>query len=276
MARTIKDDEAKVLDLSRKLQLDAYQVLLGLLQDSDSDVRSAAGRAALPTKDTMSTTLTVLKKAYLRAPDFYSGQEAVNRMLTMILDNCRGLDSFLQSFENETKHTRDKTATNQDLQNVGTDRRIFEEEEANPFDEILLTNQLAAIAIVGLGATPQGPTRDEILRTSRLVLDYIEAQQSNDVAHEITRNNIAFPMIHSLILACIALCYSGADMSCVKEQARQIVKNVENADTTLHPRITEALLVLSLAEEDTESKEELFACCFLVPDCSCIELGNNS
>jgi hypothetical protein len=265
-------------------QLDLLSELLALLQDSDPDVRFVAGRVImqmgsrenLSTKQSLSSQL-VLERGYMLIPDRFTAGEMNARLLQSLMVSCRGTIGSLDSFEKEVAQS-EKANSPRELMNLGTERKIFEDELANSFEETLLANQLRAAAAVKSYAPidPQDAGQRELLGLCSKVLgrllDRELAHENNnrspDVAHEVTRSNSIFPFIHSLIIGSTAAIYLGAeDFEDLRGEARSIISLLGGErESAIHPCVSQALEALAAASPgDNSTHQALLHCCFLLP-----------
>ena len=267
-------------------QLDLCNELLVLLQDSDPDVRFIAGRAitqiCLSKKASISSpshsvsSQLALERGYVAMQD----REMSSRLLAALVECCRSIDDNLGCFEDEMWNSEDPDSSSK-LMNLGTERKIFEEETANSFGELLLANQLRVATIVKspfpLDAIDDGK-QQEVLELCSRVLHRLQARELSrrenkrapDFAHESTRSNTLFPLIHSLIIGSIAVIYLGLDDGKnLIEQAKSVMELLQSeGESAVHPCIVQALQVLASTRfNDTETQERLLRCCFLVPGC---------
>ena len=268
-------------------QLDLFIELLGLLQDNDPDVRFVSGRAVMraSTLENASdvsayqsaTSQLTLEKAYEVVSHRFSQGALNTRLLASLVESCRNLDESLQFFKDEmvqSKQLGSETA----LMNLGTDRKIFEDEVANSFEEMLLANQLrtASLAKSELHVGPPDEIQQELLGQCRKFLRLLCARElafhdSNhapDIAHELTRSSSLFPIIHSVLIGSIVAIYLGSEnYHGVKQEAQDIMALLDaEQETAFHPHIVQALRVLVLAcPNDDNTRKALLKCCFLVP-----------
>jgi len=263
-------------------QLDLISELLALLQDSDPDVRFIAGRAVLQAsssvklaKKSSSSPQLVLERAYSLIPKLFPAGEMNARILQSLFISCRGASDALHCFENETA-VSEKNGSAIGLMNLGTERKIFEDEIANPFEEMILANQLRATAVVTSRATVADGDVRGLLELCSSVLGRLYARElarhsnnsSPDVAHELTWSSNTFPFIHSLIIGSIAAIYLGAEDSndVVGDSRRIIMLLGTERESAIHPCVAQALTTLASAQpSDSDTYEALAACCFLLP-----------
>lgn len=297
----------------RRRSFDLFMVCVKFLDDDDADVRRAAGRALLvqieasSSRTTSSNTeegeaaaaLSTVPLASLeRARDALCAKlsrseqqpepELLLHLFTVILYECRDVQADVDAAEREFAHSAgggDGDIDLGNLLNVGSSRKIFEDEEPNPFEEKLLTCQLAASALVS------APPVDETLRnhrnlcdvTERIVessLKFVQSLESfqlggkrvGGVVHDVSWVNGVLPRAHGLLMGSIAAIYLGLGNvnDDIASDLANAVARVLGADAAhaqcLHPRLLQALQVLSRAErDDGETRDALLRCCFLLP-----------
>lgn len=253
-------------------QLDITSEILTLLQDSDPDVRFIAGRAIMQADSRRSPQL-LLEMAYGLPKRFPNG-EMNSYLLQSLVASCRGIVETLDCFDSEVAQSK-KDATPSELMNLGTGRKIFEDEITNPFDEVLLANQLRSMALVESPAPLTYDDTRELFELCREVLGRVfsrelENQNNNrapDVAHEMTRSNNLFPLIHSLIVGSIAVIYLGAeDHMGLRDEARRMVSLLDSEwETAIHPSVCQAVDGLASAcPSDSKTCQSVVDCCFLL------------
>jgi hypothetical protein len=275
-------------DWVKSAQLDLCNEVLVLLQDSDPDVRFVAGRAIMQmassefvsgsSSHAVSSQLA-LERGYDVVQERFSLGEMNSRLLASLVASCRGVDESLGCFEDEMWSSEGPDSSH-GLMNLGTGRKIFEEEVANSFGEILLANQLRVATLVKTSSVHLGiddGAQREVLELCSSVLRRLRAHElsckennrASDFAHEPTRSNALFPFIHSLIIGSVAVIYLGSDgCNNMREQARIITELLKSESSAVHPRIAQALQVLASARfNDTKTQENLLKCFFLVPGC---------
>lgn len=247
--------------------------LLVFLQDSDPDVRFVAGRAIMQAgtlerstyKPSASQLLT--EQGYRLVSNYFSSSEMSSMLLRSILESCREVTDILDHFEHEMAQI---TSSNEHLMNLGTERKIFEEEVSNSFEEVLLANQLRALAIVKSSAPIhlEDGSPKELLAICAKVVKWVGSDRTNDIAHEVTWSNTTFPFIHSLILGSIAALYVGADDSLdLRGEARRFLSLLaQKQENTFNTSVLQALEVLASSRlGDKQTKQSLVECCFLIP-----------
>ena len=270
-------------DAVKASQLDLFSELLALLQDSDPDVRFVAGRAIMRTgcrenlciKQSLSSQL-LLERGYMVITERFIAGEMNARLLQSLVVSCRGIIDSLDSLEYEMSQSENAGSPRQ-LMNLGTDRKIFEDEVANPFEEVLLANQLRVVTAVK--AFPPFPLEDtgqrELLELCSKVLGRLFARelandnknQAPDIAHELTRCSSIFPFIHSLLIGSTAAVYLGAEDSYdVRGDARSIISlRGAERESAVHPCVFQALGALATANpSDQNTQQDLLHCCFLL------------
>lgn len=279
-----------VQDGVQRYQLDLFNESLVLLQDSDPDVRFVVGRAISqrPSHEeppasffshTMSSQLT-LERGYEVVTERFPCGEMCPMLLASLLRSCQGVDQMLDRVNDEMKCSRNPKSPD-DLLNLGTERKIFEDESANPYEEMLLANHLRVKSLVHSHGRldPEDGTSHGVIEFCSRVLRRLyshglwsnEASRSPDVAHDLTWSNIAFPFIHSLILGSTAIIYLGyGDDNDVSSHARAVCDLIGGMaqDSTFHPEIVQSLVTLSCAQAyDARTRAALLRCCFLVQEC---------
>jgi len=272
--------------------------VLEMLQDSDPDVRTVAVQAAtkLYTKgnqeNNSSTGHVLLLPEWTLERTFpltfavdssslcnQSQQSSTMEFLqAMILDHCQDLIDIMQNLQDEFRNTDqyykktddDDTPKLEDLVNVNSTRKIFEDEDPNPFQEKVLLNQLAIQSLLSL--TPSDftlaeNTRDVLAMCDSVLTKLLETQSNGGIVHEVSWYPTIFPSLHSI------LCASAVALSLVSEKetetedllplkqlrenlrlAAEKLVSMDEEQPSLHPSIIFALRVLSrqLSRSDVE------------------------
>ena len=119
-----------------RLQLSLH--LLELFQDSDEDVRRATGKALSPVTSSLPTVaLMNLEVASSHLTSEYSTTEMFNLLLDRLVSLCTGAENKLSTVSKEYAFTIHAPAC-EDILNLSIERKIFEEEDPNPFEEVSL------------------------------------------------------------------------------------------------------------------------------------------
>lgn len=277
----------------KQLRLKAYLSVLTFLQDSDSDVRDAAGRSLSsslddPTNSTSSRTdghvsshvpLMELEMAYRKIGERHHDDDGLaNHLAASILHECQVSRSRLDLALSEFSYSENCEEASK-LLNQDTTRKIFEAEDSNPYSESLVTCQLstsliAQCSICGDDHEEVRGVMGEITSECSSILQTITARASTkmfyatDMAHNLTWSSDAFPTIHNFLLGSIVSVYLGcSDGSTVINDAKSLLEALGTEGCkSIHPCIKEALVVLSDASaKDERTKAGLLRACFLVP-----------
>jgi hypothetical protein len=247
--------------------------ILRMLQDSDTDVRSAAGLVASQMFSSASnfqaspTQLPqlILEAIYPKVAD--DEHDFMNTLINTILLNCQGVMDSIALLQSEIRHCNDTSETSS-LLNLSTSRKIFEEEDPNPFEERLLANQLATQTLLQTNVTmSNGSLQGQILDLCSSCLGSIQNNlRTKAIIYDLTRFPSVFPAIHSLIVGSAVLLYLGAsDVSGVRQAAKEVLDSTQDNKLPIQPEILRSLAALADAKEGcsatrTTSRE----CCFLL------------
>jgi hypothetical protein len=257
--------------------------VLRMLQDGDPDVRKAASRVASRLTTTSSSSndpilsasalpQLVLESVY--APVHLAAKNATSGfLLTSILENCNGIGEKITFLQDEMSHSL--AGSTSSLLNVATSRKIFEDEDPNPFEERILGNQLAVQVLLNMpscsssSSVEEGAVQQELLGLCLACLELLQKNlKRNEMVHELTRFPTIFPTLHSLILASCVVIYSGwMDGRGVQTAARTFVDTAKRNGslTQPHPEILHVLELLSdLQKGDEENRRSIGNCCFLL------------
>lgn len=282
----------KAVENSRTLELPAHSKLRGrvlrelleILQDSDPDVRKCAARAARyaeslgqrndegPLSGLPVPTLCRLYPVVFRSK---SGDEAmasmtINSLLKIVLENSRGLVPAIQALDAEMEQTRN-IGDPSTLTHSSAGRRIFEEENPNPFNERLLSSQLAIQAMVRCPpceyTTATNETGQSLLRELFTAMTSIrKTSDRRDLTHDMSRFPVVFPSLHGLLGTIVASIFVGLVVDDDQVEIQQLAKGfLESSSSSMHPEImavTECLLHAQRGDEAT--KISLEKCLFLL------------
>lgn len=262
-------------------QLDLTNELLTMLQDGDSDVRFVAGRAILQAScrntagtESASSSQLVVEKGYGTIPERFSGGEMSVHLLQSLVASCQGIVESLDRFDREFAQSEQDRLPDE-LLNLDTRRKIFEDEISNPFEEVAVANQLRSVALVESGSVLDSELAGELFALCSAALGHVlsreiaslSSNRAPDIAHEVTWSNSVFPYFHSLLVGSIAAVYLGAeDPTSFRGDARRIVLLLDSKrENTIHPCILKAIETLASSSNDVATYQSLLDCCFLLP-----------
>jgi hypothetical protein len=261
--------------------------ILSMLQDSDPDVRRAAVRAGAPFVHLLESSNSffplqlpeiVLQNIYPqvymtvdREDEKRSDAAIVDSLFKTMLDNCSGLLDAMRRLDGELQHTREGPLSSSSLLNVTTTRKIFEDEDPNPYRERALANQLATRSLMNIPTWPPGCTaHDELFALCSSCLDIIRVNMKiYGMAHEMTRFPTIFPALHGLISGVTVAIFLGAnDESGSRASAKQLVDMTTGSQSSyVHPDILAALQNLAHAEvRSGKTEQAIVRSCFLLSD----------
>lgn len=263
-------------DLWRKQML---VEILRMLQDSDLDVRTAAGRVASQmfssASDSQASLIQlpqlILEATYSKVRDIASADDErdfINTLINTILLNCQGVMDSIALLESEIRHSNDTSDSSSSLLNLSTSRKIFEEEDPNPFEERLLANQLATQTLLQTNATvSNSPLQYQMLDLCFSCLGSIQNNlKTKEIVNDLTRCPSVFPAIHSLIIGSTVILYLGAsDASGVRQAAKEILDFSHENKLPIQPEILRSLAALVNAKEGCNAtRTTIQECCFLL------------
>ena len=253
--------------------------LLELFQDSDEDVRFVAGRTVSLSADTLAVpkvSLMNLEQTSLRLTSQYSTLGMYNLLLSRLLSLCSGVQNTINMTITEYNCTL-QAPTLDNILNLSTERMIFEEEDANPYEEPLVIMQTAIMRLTefpfayGHNNECASAHFGTLQALYEMIIGHIiriseTVYQCPDIVHNITFDGNLFASLHGVILGTAFSLWIGLG----DERAVDLAKEVMAMDTvTLHPGISEALQTLiAVREQDTASLKQIREACFLLPACS--------
>lgn len=271
--------------------------VLVMLQDSDPDVRRAAGQAAYSIHDLKQTgekslfpsvSQRVLEQTYDYAYQrnryrlaLKENRAYFEQLLKAIETRCEYFAGKLSILEGELRQTM-ASAGLDNLLNTGTVRKIFEDEVANPYEESALANQLAVRKLLDFEIKSE--TNNNCSASSAIffqcekVLRAIKEniQSNTDFLHDLTRSNSVFADIHSLLVATAAILFLFGGDAGTGEHLKRIANDIleSAAAPTMHPCILKALNSLAAVEpKSLVSRKDIRECLFLIPGSLSTEQG---
>ena len=256
-----------------------YWETLKLLQDSDPDVRFVATSIISSVSTTVSSSTTpAFALGACLATSSVSSKGSPEAMLGVVLETCNKALEEATAFQAEMAASERPTA--ESLLNLEASRKIFEDENPNPYEEVLVTNHLMVSSLAR--REKAGPPMCNMVHCSRILslcknllqvvrVRTIESLQRTgqdhaDLIHEMTRSSKVFPSLHTLLLASILVLYWGAQgTEGVKIEAKKLLELSDpRTSQTIHPKIREAVEVLERSQGgDSSTQDALLRCCFL-------------
>lgn len=248
-----------------------YIKLLELLQDNDEDVRRAAGRALSNSFAPMVSMLT-LQDASLNVPMEMQTLDMFNLILDQLATRSKNLINQMNNLLTEFEYT----ASNPKLEsilNLNTERKIFEEEDPNPYEESLIITQSLVVMItkfpfeysqhnesltIHIGDIYS--TYESVMR--RMIEMFHKTEKCPDIAHNFTLDGNIFPALHGLILSvAVGLLFGVED-----ERIVNLADDILSMDAIyLHPCIKTALnMVTKVKKFDHDSQQQILQSCFHV------------
>ncbi|KAL7572577.1 hypothetical protein ACA910_000394 [Epithemia clementina (nom. ined.)] len=244
------------------LKVRVWNTCTKLLQDADVDVRYVASRA-----------INAFHSSGILAsvPEFTLSRVVVwePSLVQLVLSRLHFLGSdsqfkavllskeLLESF---------REGHIENIPNVGTNRKIFEEEEPNSYVEVMLDFQVTLRKLTTLhfenvhASEIEGAKKEAVRLCNTLLLTFSELPDVLVV--EMTRSNALFPGLHSLLLGCAGLVYLGiVERIDIREK---VVTRLCGADC--HPLIQSvARVLLSSQKADSATFDSVANSCFLLP-----------
>jgi hypothetical protein len=262
----------------KEYQLRLFINTLSLLQDNDQDVRQSAAIAlSSDTNKGVSTSLMVLLETYESICTHWQGQydesALVYLFMKQIEKECIGIEGDITTLYKEYNCSlRVRNNPNENL-NLKTNRKIFEEEDPNPFEEPLVTMQVAIKAVMSNNYHVE---LNEVTRRifnllqlrCELILEKILNQTLSyeriDLCHNITWHGNIMPRLQGLILATTIGIFFAVNEN---DNCKKLASSLVGLSTwQMHPCIHNSLECLSHASEgDHNTRLEIIRNCFLIP-----------
>jgi len=293
----------------QSIQLEMISHILKMLQDSDPDVRGVAARAATkhclglqhPDEEfslpewTLERTFPLAFSTESADTDQGTVSSLINGLVEIILECCGDLLSAMKHVQAEFKPTGcfprsttsplDKGATTM-LVNANTTRKIFEDEDPNPFQEKLLLAQLASRSLLDLCTSCEAAQSSHHSLTllqqvsdlceSALTLLLEEDLTAGGFVHDLSRFPSIFPPLHGILCATSVLTMRSLakaedetaailqeTLERIQRSAEQLLSNRESA-RYLHPEIVHALQVIRHGQTVDMAKEDVNGVFFLL------------
>jgi hypothetical protein len=267
----------------------ARRVSLNLLQDADVDVQFSSSRAFmswLPSLNKCCVSQLVLEHVYLKGDQ---NVVSMRDLIDPLIETGGLLEQRIRLFLFEIQATAEGDHGSKVLLNVSRERKIFEEEDPNPFLEHALTVQLSVAAMMTRtnrlkeDDVTANEHADRLLQICQRILallsqEYFDTATSQSIIHELSRANGIFSDLHSLLLTVACMFCLGAAGSAAETigrdttldlqgMAKDIVsRSRQQRGTLMNPCIRQILSALSNAEKDSPSaRKDLLSCCFLLP-----------
>lgn len=114
---------------------------LQLLQDIDQDVRYSAGIGLLGRSGSACVPLMILEQSYKRTSRDYFGSTLILHSFKQINDECRAVEKLMDFILMEFLVTKNISPSN--LWNLNTERKIFEEEISNSYEEVSVLSHMS-------------------------------------------------------------------------------------------------------------------------------------
>eukprot|EP00554_Chaetoceros_debilis_P014698 CAMPEP_0194123918 /NCGR_PEP_ID=MMETSP0150-20130528/56526_1 /TAXON_ID=122233 /ORGANISM="Chaetoceros debilis, Strain MM31A-1" /LENGTH=2190 /DNA_ID=CAMNT_0038817389 /DNA_START=149 /DNA_END=6718 /DNA_ORIENTATION=- len=251
-------DFLKMGPKAESLRLEIYLLLLELFQDSDEDVRCATGRAL--TKASVSFPAMALKNLEETSKEvstMFLSSDMLTLLVRRLVHLCNDITQNLKRSMDEFSFTT-RVPELKDILNLCSVRKIFEEEDANPFEEILIIIQTTIMRLSEFSS--DAVLADEGVKTlfekmySLLRLSLadmkrlsLEIEGHHDFAHNLSYDSAIFPYLHGLILGSSLGLWFGVEgkdfvISASADEILQLGINI-------HPCIRRALQILKLAKK---------------------------
>ena len=259
------------------IQFGLYKELLTLMQDNDPDCRFIAGRS-MQGSSVGSAQLLSIEKGFEALGEKHSGAAMNSWLWDTLASSVKDLqvkinDLCVDFAASET--ISDGEA--EPLLNLDTSRKIFEEENANPYEEPWLTCQLVVLSIVRAGdySGISADVSSEILSVASSVLKALcnrikkamAGEIANDPLHDVTRDKFVFGGVHTLLLTSTLLIFAGVEGAAQVQLVAQAIVRLLESDRSpaIHSKIAFMLKMFATARSSSGSKDFLSASCFLVP-----------
>lgn len=248
-----------------------YIKLLELLQDNDGDVRHAAARA-LSISSPPKVPLLTLQDASFHLPSEMKTLDMFTLLLNQLAGRSKNIIHQMNNLLSEYEYTAGNPK-HEGILNLNTERKIFEEEDPNPYEESLIITQSLVVMIANFPFDYS--KRSESLAEffcdlyssyatvmRQMIEMFHKTEKCCDVAHNVTLDGNVFSLLHGLILSVAVGLLFGVEDGRVVSLASEIL----NLDTIyLHPCIRTALNLVTMVKKfDTGSQKQILQCCFLV------------
>lgn len=256
--------------------------ILSFLQDSDPDVRDIAARAAteycndarveggatLLPEWTLHEVFPLVFDQTEKIAETSDVSHAAEELLQVISDNSFDLiptmDRLLIEFRRSDRgYLASIQESGDDFVNVDASRKIFEDEDPNPFQEKALLSQLAIRSLLEMFTT--GHTLDissssnvqQLVKQCQNALGLLhDSEDAGGLVHELSRFPSVFPSLSSVIICTAVLCQFVEPKDSFQNM-RGLAAQLTEHSPYLHPTIHDALLVLQEEQASIESFQPL-------------------
>lgn len=249
-----------------------YLKLLELLEDGDEDVRRESERA-LSTSRQATISLMTLQDVSFNLSAHFQTKEMYNLLLNNLADRCRPIEHQMTNLLTEYQFTTNNPTELENILNLNAERKIFEEEDPNSYEESLVIMQSLIVMITKFpfefsrNNDKTMSTFSELCLSYERVLNQIvdtfnQTKRCPDVAHNVTMDGNAYSVLHGLILS-VAI---GRLFGVEGQRAVSLTEDILGMDTVyVHPCITLALKLMTQVKRfDAESKNRIIQSCFLL------------
>ena len=251
-------------------RLKLHLTLLKLLQDNDEDVRQASAKALR--SHSHHVTLLAMNSGYTHLCTQFKEEQVLSLMLNQISKCSQGLEPLAKSIIDEYQYSISNVLPSE-LLNLGMKRKIFEEEDPNPFEEQLVIIHAASKSLVNMlkGTVAMDDLACKIFlgiqTSSKSILSHLKEILTQvdvlDTSHDMTWDRKIFPKLHGLILGSTLAEYFGKH----DEELQTAAKELSEVGRSLHPCILNGLVLLSKSlPGDEDTRMGIVENCFLLPE----------
>ena len=248
-------------------QLSLWDSGIKLLQDADDDVRYVASLALSPgASATQVSTVAEFTLLQMSKTNLSRSNSSLALMSLVSSLDAIGLKAKhkLKMLIAELSECLQSGIVPESIANSGTDRKIFEVEEANSYGEICLDVQVAVAMVVTSELTVNDSLIDQcstLLETCRETVGIL-MDCPTSILHHATRAGTLFPLLHSFFLGCACLTKIG--MPVEDSLKHEISRLVLNMDSDCHLLFQTCSSALSDALKGSPEAASILESCFLL------------
>lgn len=267
-------------DLSHSLNSSCRRIslrLLELLQDSDEDVRRATRNVLLSSEGGSFLPRVInLEEMSSQVVKRFASPELYLTLLRHFVSLCDELKATLKKTMKEYSFTIHSPKP-EDVLNICTDRKIFEEEDPNPHAEVLVTIQMLAsmlsefpndFALCSDASKEIAQIFAQFGSDFEQIFDTIFSMRKNtkcpDFAHNLSFDANSFAFTHSVVLGvALGIRRGDLDNSILSQTANSMAIDVD----LLHPSLVNVLRGLDTSKDDSGciTSTLIKNTCFLLP-----------
>lgn len=253
------------------LRLRVLLHLFELLQDCDEDLRRQVGQTLFTSERGMAP-ISLLRLEQV-SKDF-SEKENMSQIFDLLTNRLLSVCKIILTQVTAITKEYNFTMLCQDSLNIDNNREIFEEEDPNPYEEVLVIIHSTVIMLSNISddrLNVHVEARTDLLQIQKICSETLFALYQNflrtgesDFSHNMSFVGTIFPIIHGLILVLSYSPWVGLDDHFDLLKWSNCILSMENI--CLHPSLKRALKIMNTVNtRDQKSLQSIKQCSFLLP-----------